>query len=242
LLFNRLETFTELSEQERICLGRLGGTIHQYAARSVIRRQGDPVDEIYALQSGWVTGSFDLKDGRRQTVKVHLPGDMLGAPSLAMERAGETLTSITPVALRAIRLSSLTTLFQDHPRLTAALFLCAQQERFFLMERLASIGQSRAISRFAALLLDLADRLSMGLADRLTSFELPLTQQEMAEILGITTVHMNRIGQQLIRTSIIQRDHRLLTLLDTAELAKLSCMPARNWVHRPAWLNALAPA
>lgn len=238
MLPHRFEAFVDLSEEERKALKELAGEAQHRPARQTIRRQGDRIEGLYTLDAGWVTSSYDLKDGKRQTVKVHLPGDILGAPSLALKTAGETLTSVTPVIFRCIPFDALASIFREYPRVSALFFLCAQQERVFLMERLSSVGQRNALSRLATLLLHLAERLGL-LGGAAVSFELPLRQQELAELLGLTPVHLNRTFQRLIGSGMVERDGRALLLSDISSLRNLAGMQAREWVYMPAWLEGL---
>jgi len=127
-----------------------------------------------------------LRDGRRQIVKVHLPGDMLGFPSLSLVHAGETLEALTDAVICPIPNAVIGKLLMDNPRLATGLFLSTQKERVALMQKLSWLGATSALERMVAFLLDLYDRAkSSGLAKE-NRFEVPLTQQQLGELLGLT--------------------------------------------------------
>lgn len=205
--------------------------------RSVIRSQGDPVEAIYLLQSGWVISSVDVPTGARQIVKIHLPGDLLGVPSLVLTRAAETLTAATEIVVRRIALEDFAGIFQESPALSALLFMAAQQERVYLMDRMASLGRTPAVSRLAAFLLHVHSRLKTG-AQPSQALDIPLTQDHLADILGLTPVHINRTYRKIEQQGAILRSGRSVTILDVAALREIAALPDRHWVREPAWLKA----
>ncbi len=106
-----------------------------------------------------------LKTGARQFFKVHIPGDILGAPSLASVSAVETLTAITDCTIKCIPLSRLGSIFAEYPRVGMSLFMSANKERIALMDLLAAVGRLSAIERLARFLMELHDRLLSMLCD-----------------------------------------------------------------------------
>ncbi|HUD93361.1 cyclic nucleotide-binding domain-containing protein [Sphingobium sp.] len=88
----------------------------------VIRREGDEVSGVFFLMEGWVGSSIMLRNGRRQIVKLHLPGDMLGFPSLALLASGESLEALTDTIVSFIPNTSLGRMFTESPRLAIGLF------------------------------------------------------------------------------------------------------------------------
>ncbi len=237
---SRFEAFVDLGPADRALLASFAEASVSLHSGRVLRNQGDPVDCIYLLEEGWAVDSYDLEDGNRQIVKVHLPGDILGAPSLALEAAGETLTAVTPVVVRPIPLMALSQIFARAPRLAAAFFLCAQQERIFLLERLATVGKRRALPRLAAFLLHIHERLAASNSGYTSFASLPLTQTDIGEILGLTAVHVNRTFRELDATGMIRRGQGWIEFVDVPALRVLSGMPEHRWVRNPAWILSLS--
>jgi CRP/FNR family transcriptional regulator len=161
----RVSEFATLTAGEREALGALITDTLEYRRRSPIRHEGAPVQHVYLLTKGWVASSMTLKTGARQFFKVHIPGDILGAPSLASVSAVETLTAITDCTIKCIPLSRLGSIFAEYPRVGMSLFMSANKERIALMDLLAAVGRLSAIERLARFLMELHDRLLSMLCD-----------------------------------------------------------------------------
>ena len=214
----------------------LAGPLQEVARHRPIRREGDHPQSLYLLVEGWALSSATLPDGGRQILKVHLPGDILGSPSIALEAAAETLTAITPVKLRTISLAAFGSLFTQSPRLAALMFLSAQQERLILMDRLCSVGRTSAECRLAAFLVHLHDRLKVLQPDLGSRFEHPLTQEQIGDVLGLTSVHVNRVFRTLEDKKLIVRDGHGVDLLDVPALRKMGGVPMRVPARDLSWL------
>jgi CRP/FNR family transcriptional regulator, anaerobic regulatory protein len=234
---HRLNQFIQLSPAEAKAFTDLAVERRRLRRHDVIRAQGDPVHEVYMLVEGWVATCIDSEAGDRQIVKVHLPGDMLGAPSLTLSAAAETLLALNRVTIDVIPSARLGQLFLSSRRLAGAMFLNGLQERIWLMDRLLSVGRTSAAQRLAAFLLSIFDRLrSINGADGVR-FHLPLSQGEVANVLGITPVHTNRTFSQLVRMGLISRSGKWITLEDLGGLRELASVPAREFESMPAWLS-----
>ena len=239
--FHRFHAFTNPTPLE---LGAFEGVAEQTLTlrrKEVIRAQGAAVNEVYFLTEGWVSCSMNVLNGRRQIVTVSLPGDLLGVPSLCLTRAAVAFEALTPAVVQVISLDAFAGLFMKLPRLALSMFLVSQQERVLLMERLASVGQTKAIQRLAAFLLHIHERLQQVDKSVGQSFELPLTQADLAEIVGLTFVHVNRSLRELDRRGLIQRSGKQVTLVDPESLRELAGLPRHQFVCDPDWLSGEPP-
>ena len=236
---HRLNQFIQLSPAEAKAFTALAVERRRLRRHEIIRAQGDPTDEVYMLVEGWVATCIDSEAGDRQIIKVHLPGDMLGAPSLTVSSAAETLCALNRVTVDVIPSARLGRLFLSSRRLAGAMFLNGLQERIWLMDRLMSVGRTSAAQRLAAFLLSLFDRLRSINGTDGVRFQLPLSQGEVANALGITPVHTNRTFAQLVRTGLISRSGKWITLEDLDGLRELASVPPREFQHTPAWLSGV---
>ena len=100
--------------------------------------------QLFLLVDGWVASSITVASGRQQTVKIHLPRDILGTPSLCVTRTAECLTAITPITVRPVSRGDLMGVLARFPRVAAAHFLGAQRERVTLMEALAELSRGNS--------------------------------------------------------------------------------------------------
>ena len=192
----------------------------EFKRRESITRQGDKVNEIYLLAEGWVAGSIEVDLVRTQLVKVNLPGDILGLPNITLTRAAVTLTAITP-------------------KLSFALFLTTQQERIMLMDQLSVVGQTSALERLAALFLHIHRRLLALGAVEDDTFEWPLSQELVAQAVGITAIHVNRTYRDMKRMGLIETIGKRMRLPDLPRLNEVAGLPERNFVRETAWLSSL---
>lgn len=234
---NRFSEFFCLSEREQEALAKLPGPIQTFPRQHVLRREGDEPAFVYLLLEGWVAASVALSSGKQQTVKIHLPKDLMGAPSLCLVRSVESLTAITPVAVRAIARSDLMSMFGRFPRVAASLFLSAQKERVALMGNLAIAGQTEGLPRIAGVLVDLYDRLSaLGLSTG-TRMPFPLTQQQIGELVGLSHVQVNRVLRRLDQVGLIERGVGFVALLDVDRLRAMSGLPEHVFQRNPDWVQ-----
>jgi CRP/FNR family transcriptional regulator len=232
----RMLQFGELRPDDLSLVADLAGPAFALKPRRTIRRQGDPVDAFYLLHEGWVASSTLGANGGRLIMKLHLAGDVLGAPSLALSHAAETLTTLTAATVSALPLSALTVIFTRAPRLAAVFFLNTQLERVILCERLASIGRSSAESRLAALLLHLRDRVGTEAIDGGERLYLPLTQTDLGDVVGLTPVHVNRTMRALEARGLVSRALKHVHLRDLDGLRSVAGAEPHRIARNPDWL------
>lgn len=240
---HRFSAFVDLTPQERAALDGMAAPASSFGAGGCIRSEGDESNGLFLLHEGWVFSSITYPDGSRQVLKIHRPGDVMGAPSLPFETAVASLVALTPARVCAISLSKLGTLFIAHPRLAAVLFLNCQEERVMLMDRLAISGQLTAKHSVAALLLLLIDD-DPPAQGRGSTLHIPLTQQEIGDVLGLSTVHVNRVMGALKTEGLIKRagpNGRTYELPDVPRLKGLVGMPERVRRRDFSWLPPAMP-
>ena len=229
--------FIDLAPAESSLIGDLIDANRKIGRGAMIRGAGAPVAHVFLLKEGWVTSSINLPNGAKQIVRVHLPGDILGTPSMASPRAAETLVAVTPAIVAPISLIAIRRLFTGAPRLGMALFLEAQQERILLMDRVTSLGRTSAAQALGAFLLYVHDRLDpIGEAhDR--SFMLPLTMEQIADVLGITPTHVHRTFRELKARDLVLRSGSEMAIVDLDRMRQFAAIPTRDWVRNPVWLG-----
>lgn len=235
--FHRLEEFVELNAEDLEFVKAWGTTCRRIERNRAIRREGDPVEGVFFLMSGWVGSSIMLRGGKRQIVKIHLQGDMLGFPSLSLAAAGETLEALTQVDICPIPNRALANLIEKRPRIATGLLLSSQKERVALMHKISWIGSASATERLTAFLLDLYDRLEAADLVDDHGFEHPLTQQHIGDLLGLTAVHVNRTLKELEVLGYIIRDKRRIRFTDLKALRMVAPNFPPKYAGRDAWLR-----
>src|SRR5215213_5503081 len=204
-------------------------TLQQAMRPSGLRREGEAFvstgkesSTVYLLESGWVARTRLLEDGRRQIMTVFLPGDLMGIRSMLLERQPETIECLTDARVRTIDHKRLLELVaQDHAVSVRVMFQLGEDERR-LHNWVTALGRGHADERIAALLLDLHGRLHQaGLANG-NGFWMPMTQQEIADHLGLTLVHVNRVLRRLREAGIVTVQRGAVKIDEMARFSQLA--------------------
>lgn len=238
----RFTAYVRLSEAEIADLMTMAEDHREIPRGKYLVHEGDEPAGIYLLVAGWTASSVAFVSGRRQLIKIHLPGDLLGLPSLSLGNAADSIVALTDAVIVYIPRANIGRLFENSPRLAALLFLISQEERVALMDRLASIGATAAINRLAALVLEVHGRVRRALPDSGDAFDFPLLQSDVADIIGVTETHLNRTVQRLRAAGSVTWQRQRVTVHDAAALARLAQLPRRVLTRQLAWLPAPRPA
>ncbi len=193
----KLGAFVALSETELSVLDDLHRRRRTFVAGRDMVLQGQPDQSASILASGWAC-SYKLQAiGSRQIVDFQVPGDFLGLRSILFRTADHTIEPITKVEASEIHARDLLDAFSQTPRLATAVLWAASRDEAMVVEHLVSIGRRDALERTAHFLLELGARLKLvGLATK-DGFDCPLSQYMLADALGLTAVHVNRVLRQL---------------------------------------------
>lgn len=177
--------------------------------------------QLYLVEQGWVLRSRGLASGRRQIVNYALPGDILCADSVLFKASSFDLTARTAASLIRIDTPQGSELFDRHPGLAAAIAWTMGQEDSILAERVVSLGRRDSLEKLAHALCELEARLSAIGLMRGRTIELPLNQEDFADVLGISVIHVNRTFRRLSEEKIAEYRKGAIDLLDRARLAEI---------------------
>ena len=234
----RLKKHIKLTPAEEQALARLEENLRKVKRGTTIQRANDAVTELFVLREGRVMSFVILPDGSRQILRVFFPGDFIGSATTVYRRAPESLVALSDAVLCPFDKHALRTLLEEHPRVAALMFVLAQTERVSLTDRLASLGRTSAKARVAAFLLDMIDRLRLMNDDITDSFDLKLTQEEIGDAIGLTSVHVNRMVRQMESEALISRANGLIKLLDEDRLREIGHYTNRHKDLDLDWLPA----
>lgn len=202
-------------------------------------RQGQRLPSLYILLDGWMASTIRGADGCDLTFKVHLPGDLLGLPSLAFSAATESVTAITGAQLRPIPLHSFGHLFEAYPRIAAMMFVVSQQERTLLMDRLAVSYTGIVVQRVAAFFHLLLERVRRSFPETTYAFSLPLDRQHVADLVGVKVAQLAAALKQLHADNVLGWTGRTVTIADEEALAVIAQMPRRELVQDAHWFPTI---
>jgi CRP-like cAMP-binding protein len=194
------------------------------------------VDEGKAPRRGFVVTSGlacryrVIADGHRQILTLMIPGDFYDLHAFLLSLADDSVVAMVPTRFAPIDAEKVFEIVEHRPRIGAALWWNAMQEAAMLRERIVMLGRQTARARVAYLLCELLWRYrAVGLSEAQT-LRLPLTQADIADTLGLTAVHVNRVLQDLRREGLITLAHRRLTIHDLNRLQSLAQLN-QNYLH-----------
>jgi len=191
-------------------------------AGSEIIHAGDDCPELYTLYSGWAFRFKTLPDGRRQILNFMLPGDLLGLQAAMFDSALHGIEALTDVQLCLLPRRKVWTLFDVMPGLAFDVAWLGSREEGYVDENLTSVGRRSAAERTAALIIMLYKRANaLGLVSEAT-FAFPLTQQHIADALGLSLVHTNKTLARLRRLGMFTRSNGLMTLANPRALERIA--------------------
>jgi len=232
----RLSRYLPLTFAERDALRWLERRERRYAAGEVIVHEGEATDQLHVVESGWLHGSVRLPHGERQILRFYFVGDLTTTFSIAWGYSAATLTAVSAATLYEVERDALGRLFRDHPRLGALLYGVAASEQVAMADRLTSVGRTDGLTRVATLLLDIRSRLQLVDGPDEGRFELPLTQQDLGDAVGLTKTHVNRSLKALENTGMLEREGKLIRITDVAGLAAMVGFKDRHSHVATDWL------
>ncbi len=213
-------------------LQRLCREPRRVCAKSDIVLSGTPSAYLHIVLSGWACRTRTLADGRRQITAFLLSGDICDLDNVFFDPPGESVSALTECEVAAIPKARLRDLARRDADFAEALGWFAAHDKVVLGARIASLGQRPAQERIAHLLCELITRLRARGEANGDSCRVPLTQEQLGEALGLTTVHVNRVLQGLRADNVVVRDGDRLTILDWEGLQAIGCF-SPTYLHLP---------
>lgn len=219
-LLRKLARFTDISPDDAGALLACFGPSREYAPGESLRVFGGGESKTVIIQSGWACVQRLLPDGGRQITHILLPGDMIGLVVEDPRDYGQEIRAITPVTAHVSPLSNLDALFRSRPAVASALYWMSLWEQSFLAARLTDIGRRSAFDRVAHLALDVYQRAAFLGCPTTDEIDWPLTQETLADALGLSTVHVNRTLRKLRADGFLESARGKLRFLDLEGLAE----------------------
>jgi CRP-like cAMP-binding protein len=229
----KLDRLADLSASDHDAIMALPFTFGDASPGAFIVSEGQETYRCCLLVSGYVCRHKVTSDGRRQIVSFHMPGDFLDLQHLLLPRADHNLQGITRTTLAWVPSEALRALARTRPAINDALWRDSLIDASIFREWVLNVGQRDAKSRIAHLLCEFAVRreaAGLGAPER---FELPMTQEDIADATGLTPVHVNRMLQALGAEGVIERDRRDIVIADWRRMRAVAGFD-------PAYLHAAA--
>ena len=205
LLLRKLETHSRLGEDDRQAIRALPYTLKTLEPQSYTVREGDPPRHCAVLVSGFAYRHKLTGDGARQIVSLHIPGEPLDFQNLFLNVADHNVQTLTRAELAVIPRQELQELALSRATIGHAILVTTLIEASIFREWVLNVGRRDSKARIAHVLCEFAIRLdAQGLAEDY-GYHLPMTQEQLADALGLTPVHVNRTLKALEAEGLIAR-------------------------------------
>lgn len=221
-LLRKLRRRDEVSAHEEAVLRAAVGEVAEAPAGRTLIRAGDELSRSVLLTEGLIARYKDLSDGQRQITEIHVAGDFVDLHGFLLKRLEHNIGALTAVRIAYFPHAGLRAITETEPHLARLLWLSTLIDAAIQRERILSIGRRSALACVAHLLCELYDRLdAIGLAGE-GAFDLPLTQSDIADATGLTSVHVNRMLRQLRERGLAVVREGKVVLHDADGLADLA--------------------
>lgn len=227
----KLRGFADFGDPELRALERVTARPRAYIARKDLIREGDPPGPVLVVLEGWAFRYKVLPSGTRQIMAFLMPGDACDLHIGMLAEMDHSIQTVTKASVATIDRAAMDEMLASHPRIATAMYVAQLVDEGTLRAWIVSLGRRSSIERVAHLILELFLRaVRIGLSDG-TTMELPLPQAVLADALGMTPVHINRILQELRRSGAIELSRGVLRIKDPAALTHISGFDA-NYLHK----------
>ncbi len=225
----KMERLSPLSEDDKELLVQVTRKPYLVRADQDIIAEGEAPNDVHLIVSGLAYRHKILSLGKKQIVAYLLPGDFCDLHIFILDKMDHSISALTDCQVVSIPRDTVLQL-SERPAIARALWWATLVDEGRLREALVNIGQRQAEERLAHFLCEMLLRLdAVGLVTNNT-FELPVTQQDLANTLGLSTVHINRVSQKLRGSNLIVITRKSVTVPSLAAL-KAFCDFDDNYLH-----------
>jgi CRP-like cAMP-binding protein len=241
-LLLRLERFRPLSAADKQRIVDLPFKLVNNPADREIVSCGYPTSRCTLVLDGFLYSHKLVAGSRRQITSFYVPGDLVDLPTLYLPQVDHTITTLGPAVLAFVPHEAIKEMLDESSTLAQAFWRETLMQTALFQEWVANIGRRNAFARLAHIVCELTVRLrSVGLARDL-SFSMPWTQMDAADACGISSVHANRVIQELRHLELVEWDSRRLKIRNWSALARLADFNEDYLQCRATDKSDLAPA
>lgn len=228
-----LETFREFDRSELAFVSRFKKGELSVERGATVLVEGAHSAHLYTVLMGWGFRYKLLPDGRRQILNYCMPGDLIGLQGSLMGEMQHSIEALSPMLLCVFEKNELYGLYRHHPTLAFDITWLASREERMLDENLLSLGRRTAVERAAYLIAFIQIRAQAVGLNGQKPIEIPITQQHVADTLGLSLVHTNKTIRKLNERGLIRWLERGCEVLDLDGLMKLAGWEGFDEGRRP---------
>ncbi len=241
-MVRKLKLWNPLSDEAIAAIFALPVIERDLAAAQYIVWEGDKPQNSCMLLSGFAYRHKAAGNGGRQIMSIHMKGDIVDLQNSLLGIADHNVQMLSAGRVALIPVEAMRELAFGHPSAGMAMWYETLVEGSIFREWILNIGRRDALTRIAHLLCEFALRLDVAELGRQTEYELPITQEQLADAVSLTSVHVNRMLMRLEAEGLIARTKRMITVNDWKALAGVGDFDPRYLHVDPAGAKAAATA
>jgi CRP-like cAMP-binding protein len=226
-ILRRLETRGPLDDADRAAVRTLSFTNRTLEAGAYIVREGEPPEQCALLLSGFAYRHKVTGEGGRQIMSVHMAGEFLDLQNSFLAVADHNVQMLTRCEVAMLPVPAIQKLAQERPLVGRAMWIDTLIDAAIFREWIVNVGRRDSTTRIAHLLCEFALRLEAAGLARDHRYELPMTQEQLADATGLTPVHVNRVLKELGRMGVIERNKRAVEIVDWNRLREVGDFSSR---------------
>lgn len=216
----KLRARDDVSADEEAAIRAAIGEVREVPADTTLIRAGDLLGHSVMLLDGFLCRFKDLRDGSRQISELHVAGDFADLHGFTLKRLDHSVMALTRCRVALVPHERIRAITEAHPHLARLWWFTTNMDAAIHREWVLSLGRRSALARVAHLFCELRVRLAVvGFADE-RGYALPLTQTDLAECLGLTAVHVNRVLRELREAGLVEFRGRRVTIHDLRGLER----------------------
>lgn len=217
-----LGRFAALGEDDRVAIRSLAFDRREIAASTYVIREGQHPRRCAFLLEGYTFRQKLTINGQRAIVGLQVPGDFVDAQNLFLTESDHDVLALTRTIVADIEIADLRRLADTQPAINHALWRANLVEASISREWLLNVGRRDSHERVAHLLCEMSARLEAAGYARELTYELPMTQEQFGDALGLTSVHINRVFKVLEKRGLIRRQKREVAIADWQQLRHMA--------------------
>lgn len=239
LMLRKLSRWYPLDKADEEALLALPHHVRALDPHHYVVREGEAATHTGLMLSGFSVRHKIVVDGARQIVAIHMKGDIVDLQNSLLGTADHSVQMLTKGEVAMIPREAVQDIALTRPRIGMAMWKDTLVDGSIFREWIANVGRRDAATRVAHVLCEFALRLKVAGLGEKTNYELPMTQEQLADVVGLTPVHVNRTLQVLERKNLISRAKRSVVVGDWQRLAEAGDFDAA-YLHLPDHEVALA--
>jgi CRP-like cAMP-binding protein len=221
-MIRKFERRASLSEEDRAALLALPFRVVRAEPGRYLRREGSTTDHSILILSGLAYRHKINADGSRQIVSIHIPGDFVDLEGALLKTADHNVQALTRCDLAVVPRAALRDLLVSHPQVALAMWVDTLIDASIFREWIMNIGRRDARERLAHIFCEFALRLEVAGMGSTDGYELPMTQEQLADASGLTAVHVNRTLKTMAAEGLIRREKRFILIPDWEKLRSVA--------------------